>query len=203
MDKSSTTAELRLCHPRTENCQIVSYPMYRDYDARSYNSQGCILVWEHTAATSIKQIHALTASSSVFSMLRHFLFLFFIFLGKFIFLKTGTLLLCSVTLTGPRTPIQWIKTIHVHISGFRLSLWTAATNGPIVHLPGVTYENTEPWRNDTTGENQRAWRKTCPSASLSTTNPTWTDLGANRGLCSERPAPNCFEPWNGLQSSII
>jgi hypothetical protein len=28
--------------------------------------------------------------------------------------------------------------------------------------------------------------KTCPSANLSTTNPTWTDMGANQGLCGER-----------------
>jgi hypothetical protein len=29
-------------------------------------------------------------------------------------------------------------------------------------------------------------RKTCPSATLSTTNSTWTDLGLNPDLCSER-----------------
>jgi hypothetical protein len=33
-------------------------------------------------------------------------------------------------------------------------------------------------------------RKTCPSATLSTINPTWTDLGSNPGLRSERPATN-------------
>jgi hypothetical protein len=145
--------------------------MYRDYDARSYISQGYILVWEHTAAVSIKQIRALflafinihtlitwikqqrptTFSQCLVQCFVHAktFFIFFIFLGKFIFLKMGILLLCSVTLTGPRTPIEWIKAIHVHISGLRLCLGTAATNGPIVHLPGVTYENTEPWRNDT------------------------------------------------------
>jgi hypothetical protein len=37
-----------------------------------------------------------------------------------------------------------------------------------------------------TGENQRTRRKACPSATLSTTNPTWIDLG----LCGERPAAN-------------
>jgi hypothetical protein len=30
-----------------------------------------------------------------------------------------------------------------------------------------------------TGGNRRTRRKTCPSATLSTTNPTWTNLGAN------------------------
>jgi hypothetical protein len=33
-------------------------------------------------------------------------------------------------------------------------------------------------------------RKTCPSATLSTTNLTWTDLGSNPGLRGERPATN-------------
>jgi hypothetical protein len=37
-----------------------------------------------------------------------------------------------------------------------------------------------------TGENRRTRRETCPSATLSTTNPTWTDPG----LCSERPTTN-------------
>jgi hypothetical protein len=33
-------------------------------------------------------------------------------------------------------------------------------------------------------------RQTCPSATLSATNPTWTDPGSNPGLCGERPATN-------------
>jgi hypothetical protein len=33
-------------------------------------------------------------------------------------------------------------------------------------------------------------RKTCPSANLSTTNPTWTGPGSNPGLRSGRPATN-------------
>ena len=32
--------------------------------------------------------------------------------------------------------------------------------------------------------------KTCPSATLSTTNPTWTDPGSNPGPRGERPATN-------------
>jgi hypothetical protein len=41
-----------------------------------------------------------------------------------------------------------------------------------------------------TGENQRTRGKTCPSATLSTTNPTWTDLGSNPGLHGGRPVAN-------------
>jgi hypothetical protein len=43
-----------------------------------------------------------------------------------------------------------------------------------------------------TWENQRAQRKICPSATLSTTNPTWTDLGTNLSLYGERLATNCL-----------
>jgi hypothetical protein len=39
-------------------------------------------------------------------------------------------------------------------------------------------------------ENRRTQRKTCPSATLSTTNPTWIDPGANPGLHGERAATN-------------
>jgi hypothetical protein len=41
-----------------------------------------------------------------------------------------------------------------------------------------------------TGENRRTRRKTCPSATLSTTNYTWTDLVGNPGLRREKPATN-------------
>jgi hypothetical protein len=41
-----------------------------------------------------------------------------------------------------------------------------------------------------TGENWSTRGKTCPSATLSTTNSTWTDLVSNPGLLGERPATN-------------
>jgi hypothetical protein len=37
----------------------------------------------------------------------------------------------------------------------------------------------EQWWNDADGENRRTRRETYPSATLSTTNPTWSDAGAN------------------------
>jgi hypothetical protein len=39
-----------------------------------------------------------------------------------------------------------------------------------------------------TGENRRTRRKTCTSATLSTTNPTWINPGANPDLHGEMPA---------------
>jgi hypothetical protein len=37
-----------------------------------------------------------------------------------------------------------------------------------------------------TGENRITRGKACPSATLSTTNPTWTDTGSNPGLIANR-----------------
>jgi hypothetical protein len=34
--------------------------------------------------------------------------------------------------------------------------------------------------------------KTCPDTTLSTTNPTWPDLGLNLGCCGGKPATNRF-----------
>jgi hypothetical protein len=41
-----------------------------------------------------------------------------------------------------------------------------------------------------TGENRSTRGKTRPSATLSTTNPTWTDPGSKKGLRGGRPATN-------------
>jgi hypothetical protein len=46
------------------------------------------------------------------------------------------------------------------------------------------------WNDTLTGENRRTRRKTCPSATLSSTNPTWIDPGTNPGLRGERSATN-------------
>jgi hypothetical protein len=40
------------------------------------------------------------------------------------------------------------------------------------------------------GENRNSRGKTCPSATLSITNPTWIDTGSNPGLRGEKPATN-------------
>jgi hypothetical protein len=41
-----------------------------------------------------------------------------------------------------------------------------------------------------TGETRETQTETCPSATLSTTDPTWTDSSAIPGLHGERPASN-------------
>jgi hypothetical protein len=46
------------------------------------------------------------------------------------------------------------------------------------------------------GKNRRTQRETCPSATLSTNNPTRTDPEANPGLRGEMPATN--RPSHGM-----
>jgi hypothetical protein len=43
-----------------------------------------------------------------------------------------------------------------------------------------------------TGKNQVFRREACPSAILTTTNPTYIDQGANPGLRGDRVATNCL-----------
>jgi len=50
-----------------------------------------------------------------------------------------------------------------------------------------------------TGENRRTWRKTCPSDSASTTNPTWTELGWKKCLRRESLATNRLQNDANLQ----
>jgi hypothetical protein len=54
-----------------------------------------------------------------------------------------------------------------------------------------------------TGENRSTRRKTCPSATLSTTNPTWTDPGSNPGLRGERLATNRLSNGTACDSSLL
>ena len=47
-----------------------------------------------------------------------------------------------------------------------------------------------------TGNNQSSWSKTCPSATLSTTDPVWTGLGLKPSRHSEGPATNSLDRYD-------
>jgi hypothetical protein len=53
-----------------------------------------------------------------------------------------------------------------------------------------------------TGKNRSTPGKTCPSATLSTTNPTWTDPGSNLGLRGGRPATDGLSHGTALRSTV-
>jgi hypothetical protein len=62
----------------------------------------------------------------------------------------------------------------------------------LLFIPLVIYEHGDPWWNDIDRGNRRTQRKICPSATLSTTDPTWIDMGVNLGFWGERPAITCL-----------
>jgi hypothetical protein len=49
----------------------------------------------------------------------------------------------------------------------------------LLFIPQVMYDYGEPQWNDIDRGNLKNSEKTCPSAILPTTNPTWTDPGVN------------------------
>jgi hypothetical protein len=62
------------------------------------------------------------------------------------------------------------------------------TNGPIVHPQMmIVWRATVEWHWQIKQENPE---RTCPSATLSTTNPIWTEPGENLGLRGEKSATN-------------
>jgi hypothetical protein len=78
--------------------------------------------------------------------------------------------------------------------GVRLSpLGTSATNSPIVPAPDERWwwVCSSRWNENWQGKPKYS-EKTCPSATLFTTNPTWHDLGSNPGRRYGKPATKCL-----------
>jgi hypothetical protein len=102
------------------------------------------------------------------------------------------------------------KTIQIFSFSFHASFftwWRAPQQMPRTHYSLKAFCATLWWRwrwavfykvlqvmehqwNEIDRGKQTTRRKTCPSATLSTTNPTWTDPGSNPGLRNGRPATN-------------
>jgi hypothetical protein len=83
-----------------------------------------------------------------------------------------------------RAPQQMLRTHH-SLKAFCATLWWrwAVFFYQVLQVMEHQWNEIDRWKPATR-------RKTCPSATLSTTNPTWTDPGSNPGLRSGRPATN-------------
>jgi hypothetical protein len=71
-----------------------------------------------------------------------------------------------------------------------MSLLNCASIGPFVQPPAYIWANMEQRWTDIGREKSKDSEKTCPRATFSTTNPTWTDPDPNPGLSCEKPATN-------------
>jgi hypothetical protein len=63
--------------------------------------------------------------------------------------------------------------------------------------------NGAPVELNSQGKTEELGGKTCPSATLSTTNPTWTDPGSKPGLRGGRPAANRLSHGTAKRIIII
>jgi hypothetical protein len=70
------------------------------------------------------------------------------------------------------------------------STWYVGHCWPIVPAPDDRWWLWSNWWNEDWQEKSKYSEKTCPSATLSTTNPTWPDLGSNPGHRGGKPATN-------------
>jgi hypothetical protein len=83
---------------------------------------------------------------------------------------------CHMT---PPTNSAVNRRTSIYFYGVRLRLWTAATNG-LVHSPDdMSWGATVEWYWQ--GKTEELGEKICPSATLSTINPTWIDQGSSMG----------------------
>jgi hypothetical protein len=96
-----------------------------------------------------------------------------------------------------RVPMRWIFfsnypffLIRIVGGGVQMGpLGTSATEWPIVPAPSDNVDGEFWWNEDWQGKPKYSG-KTCPSATFSTTNPTWPDPGLNPGSRGGKPATN-------------
>jgi hypothetical protein len=69
-------------------------------------------------------------------------------------------------------------------------LGTSANNWPIVPAPDHRWRVWSGQWNENWEDKPKYSEKTCPSATLSTTNPTWLDLGSNQSRPDGNPVTN-------------
>jgi hypothetical protein len=106
-------------------------------------------------------------------------------------MKTMKFCLPLFLLSEPRYA-KFCKEIRLVRGGVQLGpLGLAATDWPIVACPGRLWW-WGIWRNEDWQGKQKYSDKTHPSATLSTTNPTWPDPGSNPGHHGGMPVINCL-----------
>jgi hypothetical protein len=97
---------------------------------------------------------------------------------------------------GWRAPQQMLRT-HRSIEAYCATLWWRRLVFPVFPCNEALVE----WNWQ--GKNRSTWGKTCPSATLSNTNTTWTDPGSNPCLRGERPATNRLSHSTAIYMRVL
>jgi hypothetical protein len=82
---------------------------------------------------------------------------------------------------------------HSGVGGGWSPYWVPRHGGhfwPIVPAPGDCGDGEFCGMKNGRGNHRSTWKKNCPSATLSSINPTWTDPGANSGRCGRKLESN-------------
>jgi hypothetical protein len=95
---------------------------------------------------------------------------------------------------------------HITCSCLPFYYWRAPQQMPRTHrsLEGlfISILMEHRWNEIYRGKPKYSGKKTCPSATLSSTNPTWTDPGLNLGLRGERPATKRLNHGTAMRSYL-
>jgi hypothetical protein len=98
------------------------------------------------------------------------------------------------TLDGGQSPVLFFFSFSGW--GETESTWYVGQCWPIVPAPDDRW-----WNDDWQGKPKYS-EKICPSATLSTTNPTWPDLGSNPGRRGGKPATNSLSYGTAISRQI-
>jgi hypothetical protein len=74
---------------------------------------------------------------------------------------------------------------------------------PLAHPQVIVYVTMKRHGGMMRGQNRKRRRETCPSATLSATNPTRADPDANPGLRGQMPATNRQLAWHSLNHHML
>jgi hypothetical protein len=117
----------------------------------------------------------------------------------------------TLTITPPRRLYLPLLLVKLLLLACKIT-WTAFSpeggvgpvpkRGCLLTLAYYLFPRWYEFRMILTGENRRTRRKTYPSTTLSTTNPTWIDPCANPGLRGERPSTNDLS-YDTAQSELL
>jgi hypothetical protein len=98
--------------------------------------------------------------------------------------------------------VEKINSLSLHLLVFSSLGWgTSTSDWPTVPAPDDRWWVWSSRWNENWQGKPKYCEKTCPSATMSTRNPTWPDLGSNPGRRGGKPAPNSLNYGTAFNST--